>query len=98
MLTAKERKFLKANANHLKPVVLIGKMGVTEESVQSIVSALDHHELIKIKFIAFKTEKKELSESISKKTDSELVGLIGNVLILYRMNEDPEKRRLKLPD
>lgn len=98
MLTPKERKYLKSKANHLKPVVLIGKMGVTEDSIQSVVSALEHHELIKVKFIAFKTEKKELSETIREKTDAELVGLIGNVLILFRMNEDPEKRHFKLPD
>ena len=98
MISPKARKFLKSKANTLKPVVLIGKAGLSDESIESISSALDHHELIKVKFIAFKTEKKELSQQIVEKVNADFVGLIGNVLILYRMNEDPEKRQFKLPE
>jgi len=98
MINPKERKYLKSKANQLKPVVLIGKSGLSDESIANIELALEHHELIKVKFIAFKTEKKALSQEIVQKVNADFVGLIGNVLIIYRMNEDPEKRQYQLPD
>ena len=98
MITSKDRKYLKSRAHELRPLVLIGKSGLSGESISSIIHALDHHELIKVKVIAFKNEKKELSQEIVEKVDAEFVGLIGNVLIIYRMNEDPDKRHYELPE
>ncbi len=89
-LSASERKKLKAQAHHLKPVIMIGKNGMTESFIKSVIKALYDHELIKIKFIDFKDEKKELAKEISEKTDSDIVGMIGNILILYKENLDKE--------
>jgi len=96
-LKGSQRKYLRAQAHHLKPLVLIGSRGVTEQLLGSVDLALKDHELIKIKFGDFKDAKKEISEEIARATKSELVGLIGNVAILYRRNSDPEKRKIKLP-
>ena len=97
MLTSKQKKYLKSQAHALKPLVLIGKSGVNNQSVKNINEALEHHELIKIKFIAFKTEKDELKESILKETNSEFVGMIGHVLTIYSQAEEKEDRRYTLP-
>ncbi|MDI6742556.1 MAG: ribosome assembly RNA-binding protein YhbY [Smithella sp.] len=96
-LRGSQKKNLRAQAHHLKPVVLIGAKGITAQLIGSVDLALKDHELIKIKFGEFKEEKKEISEEIAKATKSELIGLIGNIAILYRQNPSPEKRKIKIP-
>ncbi len=95
-LTGSERARLSAMAHGLKPLVQVGRDGVTEAQIENIDRALEDHELIKVRFLGRKEEKRELSGEISERTGSELVGLIGNVAILYRESPDPSKRRIKL--
>jgi len=92
-LKGSQRKYLRAQAHHLKPLVIIGVKGVTESLLDSINVALEDHELIKVKFAEFKESKKEISEEIARTTGSERVGLIGNIAIFYRQQPDPEKRK-----
>ena len=105
-LKGSQRKYLRAQAHHLSPVVLIGAKGVTDTLIGSVKAALADHELIKIKFgendplkinlPEQKKDKKEISQEIAEATKSELVGLIGNIAIFYRQNPDPEKRKIKI--
>ena len=95
-LKGSQRKYLRAQAHDIKPLVIIGTKGVTEQLLGSIDLALKDHELSKIKFGEFKESKKEISEEIAKATKSELVGLIGNIAILYRQQPDPGKRKYKI--
>jgi RNA-binding protein len=85
---------LRAQAHGLKPLVQIGKEGVTEAQVETIKRHLDHHELIKVKFNEHKDQRRELSAIIAEKTGSEQVSLTGNTLTLYRANHDPAKRKV----
>jgi len=96
-LKGSQRKYLRAQAHHLKPVVMIGAKGVTSQLIGSVDSALNDHELIKVKFGDFKETKKEVSQEIAGKTKSELIGLIGNIAIFYRQHPEPEKRKIKIP-
>jgi RNA-binding protein len=96
-LKGSQKKSLRAQAHHLKPLVIIGTKGVTGQLIGSVDLALKDHELIKVKFGEFKESKKEISEEIAQTTKSELVGLIGNIAILYRRQQDPEKRKIKVP-
>ena len=47
MLTNKDRKFLKSEAHHLKPIIIIGKDEVGSSIIRTISHAVDAHELIK---------------------------------------------------
>ncbi len=93
-LTPSEKKILKSEAHHLKPVIQIGQKGLTDSVIKAIDQALFDHELIKIKYIDFKEDRKEITEELVKATESELVTIIGNVAIVYKQNEDPEKRKI----
>ncbi|HOE71384.1 MAG TPA: ribosome assembly RNA-binding protein YhbY [Deltaproteobacteria bacterium] len=93
-LTGAQRKYLRGLAHSLRPVVQAGKNGITPELLRAVDEALEHHELIKVKFVDFKEEKKELTEEIAERTSSEAVGLIGNVAILYRRQPDEKKRKV----
>jgi len=95
-LKGAQKKYLRAQAHHLKPVVMIGAKGSTTQLISSVNAALNDHELIKIKFGEFKEAKKEISQEIAGKTKSELVCLIGNIAIFYRQNPNPERRKIKL--
>lgn len=96
VLTSKQRKILEKQAHDLSPVVIIGQHGVTENLLKMVEDSLKVHELIKVKFNEYKDDKREYSEDIANRTDSNLVRVIGNVAIFYRQNEDPEKRLISL--
>ncbi|MCP4138258.1 MAG: ribosome assembly RNA-binding protein YhbY [bacterium] len=93
-LSGAQKRKLRAQAHHLKPVIQVGQKGLTESLVEAIDRALIDHELIKVKFGDFKDEKKEIAAEIAKETESALVGLIGNVAILYRESPDEEKQNI----
>ena len=96
MLNSRQKKILRATAHDLKPIVLIGKSGVTDGCIKSINTALDSHELIKVKFIEHKGDKKSLSDNICDKTSAEIVGSIGHTIMLFRQNSDKEKQKYKI--
>ena len=94
-INAKQRKFLEKNAQGLNALVQVGGAGVTENQIAQISRLLEEHELIKVKFNEFKDEKRELSNEIAQKTDSTMVRLIGNVLILYRPAKEADDRKFE---
>jgi RNA-binding protein len=95
-LTGKQKAKLKGKAHSLKPVIQVGRAGVEEPQLNSIRRVLHEHELIKIKFLDYKDHKKEISENIARETGSEIVEIIGNVLILYWENMDRGRRKIRL--
>jgi RNA-binding protein len=91
-MEVKQQQKLKAQAHSLKPVVLMGEKGLTENVMLEIDLALASHELIKVKAGRLpKEEKQQIATEIVKATRSELVQIIGNILVLYRKN--PNKNR-----
>ena len=96
-LTGAQRRYLRGRGNSMKPHVFIGKNGLTESVFAAIESALDSFELIKIRFLEFKDQKKELSAEIENTCDCEMIGLVGHVGLFYRQHPDPEERSIALP-
>lgn len=95
-LTGKQRKILRAQAHHLDAVIMVGKQGASDSLITAVDSALNDHELIKIKFVDLKDEKNAITDTIVEKTGSHVVGKIGNTSILFRQNKDPQKRKYKI--
>ena len=95
-LKGSERRQLRKLAHHLEPIVFVGKSGVTDSVIEATNQALEAHELIKVKFIEFKKEKKELAAEIERRTESAVAGIVGSVAILYREQEDEAKRKIQL--
>jgi len=95
-LSQSQKRHLRSQAHHLKPVVIIGQHGLTENVVMEIGNALDAHELIKVKINAEDREaRRELIGEILHKTGAELIQSIGHVAVLFRRNE--KKPRIALP-
>lgn len=91
------KRYLRSLANRLNPVVIIGQRGLTDSVIQKADKALLDHELIKVKFLDFKEDKKALSGKLASETGSELVGMIGHNALLYRQHPQDENRRIVLP-
>ena len=95
-LTGAQRTHLRGLAHHLKPVVQIGKQGFSENVKRSIDAELLIHELIKIKFVEFKEEKRAFARDIEAALAAQMVGLVGNIAIFYRPHPEPGKRHVRL--
>ncbi|HEX5659187.1 MAG TPA: ribosome assembly RNA-binding protein YhbY, partial [Polyangiales bacterium] len=82
-LSGKQRRFLRAEAHALDPVVMVGKEGLTETVLSAVNEALLAHELIKVRVHeSSPVERKEVSERLPSAVKAELAGTVGRVLIL----------------
>ena len=88
-LTSHQNKYLRSLAHGLKPIVLVGKNGLTTDVIASVIAALETHELIKVKFIEHK-EKEQKNELVR-------AGMIGHTAILYRQASKVSRRKIILP-
>lgn len=95
-MNSTDRKKLRGLAHHLDPIVYVGQKGLTAELVVALEKALADHELVKVKFVDNKDERKTLAEELASKTESSLVGVIGNIAIFYKQNPDSKSRKIKL--
>ena len=90
-LSSKQRQYLKGLAHPLKPVVIIGDKGLSENVLAEVDGALEAHELIKIKLHSGeKSHRDGLIESAAKEARAEIVGTIGKIAILYRPSLKPK--------
>ena len=96
-LKGSQRKYLRGVAHSHKPQVQIGKEGLTENVFGSIDTALDAHELIKVKIAAERDQREQFVPVIEERLNCECVGTVGRMAILYRENPDPEKRKITVP-
>jgi RNA-binding protein len=96
-LTGAQKKHLRGLAHHLKPIVHVGRNGLTGPVLALIGQALDDHELIKVRLADPQGRKRELAEEIAERSGGAWVGLVGKVVTLYRRQADPEKRAVELP-
>lgn len=96
-LTSKRRAYLRKKAHDLDALVRIGKDGVTDNLIQSILDAIESRELLKIKILQnCEEEKMEIMEQLSQCKEFEVVGIIGRTIILFRENKDKPVVSLEL--
>ena len=91
MLSKSHRKTLRALAQGRGVVVRIGQNGLTENVLNEIGQALDHHELIKVGIrVGDREQRDAVIEALLAHTGAEPVQKIGNTVVLFRRNrQDP---------
>lgn len=95
-LTSKQKSFLRSLAHKLKPVVMIGNAGVTDNVISEIDSSLSHHELIKVRISGLERDDRiKIANELCQGTNSALINVIGHIAIIYRAAKKP---KIKLPD
>jgi RNA-binding protein len=89
-LTSGQVKRLRAEGHRLKlkPVVIIGQKGLSENLHQEIDSALDHQ--LRIPALD-KAGKREFAQSICDHHQATLVESIGGVIVIYRPNKETNR-------
>ncbi len=88
-LTSKRRAYLRKKAHDLDALVRIGKDGVSDNLIQSILDAIESRELLKVKILQnCEKEKTEIMEQLSQCKEFEVVGIIGRTIILFKENKD----------
>ncbi len=86
----KQKRYLRGLAHTLKPVVMIGKNGLTETVLAEIENALEHHELIKVRVSGLeKADRTQMLNEISEKSNSDLIQVIGHIGGFYRPAKEP---------
>ena len=93
MITSGQRAKLKALAHPKKPVVLVGKKGITEAVIDEVKIALLTHELMKVRFRESEDVKVD-ADKVAAQSDAELVAVLGNVGTFYKAH--PERPKIKI--
>jgi RNA-binding protein len=98
-LNSQQNKYLRSIAHHLKPLVLVGKNGLSDDVIAAVDAALAKHELIKVKFLEHKdkNQKLEMVDAICRQTKCHQAGAIGHTAILYRQAKKASERKIVLP-
>lgn len=86
MLTPKQRQFLKAEAHPLKPILHVGKSGITDALAGELDTVLDSLELVKLKLNqnTFEDEDSVVEALKAKLPGLEHVWTIGHTVLVFR--------------
>jgi RNA-binding protein len=94
-LTVEQRKYLKAQAHTLKPVVMIGSQGLSDAVIKEAECAIAAHELIKVRVLGDAREAREAYlAQLCETLNAAPVQHIGKLLLIYRPGQKP---KLRLP-
>ena len=95
-LTKSQIRHLRGLAHTLRPVVMIGQHGLRESILEELDTALDFHELVKIKIsVGDREERDAMIAILVSRGNAQLVQRIGNMAVLFRRN--PKKPKIELP-
>ena len=87
-MTTKERAKLKSIASTLNDNVYVGKEGVTDMVAQQAEDNLFAHEIVKVRVLKnYKDNIETIASELAEKTDSQIVQIIGNKIVLYKVSK-----------
>ncbi len=92
-LTGKQARYLRGLAHSLKPLMQVGRSGITDTFTKQLDNMLEQHELLKVKVIKTSSaaDTQSVGDEILGKVNCRLAQRIGKTLVLYRQREkDPE--------
>ena len=97
-MTSKQRAYLKGQAMVLDSIFQIGKSSLTPELTEAVNEALEARELIKISVLKnCLDDPRQLAELLAERTRSQVVQVIGKMIVLYRPAKEENKRKIVLP-
>ena len=89
-MNSKLKKKLRTIGHGLKAVVTIAGNGLSENVIAEFNRALDDHELIKVKMFGDKAERAEVITSLKEIPDTEIVQVVGGMVLVYRASREPK--------
>jgi len=95
MLSGKQRSYLRSKGNQMKPVIQVGKDGISSSLVEQVNETIEARELIKVRILNNSLyTAKEAAQELAKECGAEVVQVIGNVCLIYRRNDEDSKYNL----
>ena len=95
MLTSKQRAQLRALANPIDTVLMVGKGGFSEQLYKTADEVITARELIKGKVLeASEYTAREAADTIAEQIGADVVQVIGSKFVLYRRNKKEPKIKL----
>jgi len=95
-LTGKQRRFLRAQGHGLKPLVWIGKQGISANLVAQLDECLTVHELVKVKLLeSCPLSVGDCAAAMADTAQAAVAQTLGRTFLLYRPH--PEHPVLQLP-
>ncbi|WP_027725732.1 ribosome assembly RNA-binding protein YhbY [Tuberibacillus calidus] len=96
MLTGKQKRFLRKEAHHLKPIFQIGKSGVHDTFIREIDEALEARELLKITVLQnAEMTAEEAAHQIAEPIGADIVQVLGHTITLYKPSTN--HKHIELP-
>ena len=87
------KKSLLIKAHLLKPIVRLGKKGLTDTVNQEIHAALEAHELVKIKISgSTPDDRMALYNQLAALHHALQIQIIGHIIVLYRKSAKPRTK------
>ena len=87
-LSSRQKRYLRGLTHSLHPVVTVAEKGLSDNVLAEIETALDHHELVKIKLRSDRETRGEWIRRIEQDFRAERVHVIGQVACFYRRNAE----------
>lgn len=92
-----DKKQLRAIGHGLKPVIIVGQKGISDNLLAETDRSLSDHELIKIKLASMdRDQRSKQIEEICSQCKAELVQSIGKVALIFRKNTKPNPKTSNL--
>jgi RNA-binding protein len=96
-LRGKQRRHLRGLGVALKPVVFVGKEGLTDSVLEAVEREITDRELIKVRLLnSVVGDRRELSAELARRSGTDLVQVLGRTALLWRRND--EEPRIELPE
>jgi RNA-binding protein len=94
MPTGELRRKLRAHGHARKPLVQIGKGGVTPGVLAQVAQALFDHELVKVRIgTECPVDRFTVADELAAQPGTQVVSLVGRVVLVYKRH--PEKPRFE---
>lgn len=91
MLTGKQRSYLKSLSNSLHSTLIIGKDGVSKNTLKELEDQLTANELVKMTFLdSSGVDSDDEIDQLLELLDAEFVSHLGSKLVIYRPSRNAE--------
>lgn len=88
MITSKQRKTLSSLGQKLEPTFIIGKDGLTDNSIRELSNLLEARELVKVTILKnSELIPKEFINTLCYQLAAEPVSCLGQKIVIYRRSE-----------
>lgn len=92
MLNAKQRALIKKNFGNGPAICFVGKEGLSDSCVESIMQALTAREVVKISVLQnCDYTAREIADQIEQKLKADIVSVVGGKILIYKYSAFAKK-------